>query len=471
MLPTVTAGGTPVFDEKHYVPQAFDMTESYINPVLGGLELNPGYGLVVHPPLGKQILAIGIEIFGYNPWGWRIMTALFGTIVVLLIMAITRRLSRSTTVAAIAGLIAVCDGVLLTSSRFGMLDIFQVGFILAACWMLIRDHEQMQWRFYNATGTMDSSPYGPRVGFRWWRFAAGIMLGLALSVKWSGLYYMAFFGVLIFVLDIIRRKQFGVESPIKGALLRDAFPAFASIVILPTALYMWSWRAWFASENAVYRHAAQDGTIEEGSWLNHLPDSLASWLYYQQRTLNFHSSLTNSAGYNHPWESKPWSWLVAGRPILYYSSTGIQCGEETCRRALYLFGTPIIWWLTIPVLLWALWSLVIRRNFTYIFPLVFFAAGFVPWLISFDRQMYFFYAAAIVPGTIIMLALALGEILQHRTAYNAKYLPTGTTYQHLMVASYLALVVMFFVYFSPLLYGWQVTNAHFDEMMWLPSWH
>ena len=48
-----TDGGTPVFDEKHYVPQAWQMLRN------GGVEDNPGYELVVHPPLGKQLIAIG----------------------------------------------------------------------------------------------------------------------------------------------------------------------------------------------------------------------------------------------------------------------------------------------------------------------------------------------------------------------------------------------------------------------------
>lgn len=474
LLPVTTAGGTPIFDEKHYVPQAFDIVESSSNPLIGGLELNPGYGLVVHPPLGKQVLAIGIELFGYNAWGWRIMTALCGTLVIALIMAITRRLSRSTIVMAFAGIIAVCDGVLLTASRFGMLDIIQVFFIVAACWMLLRDDEQMQWRLYNALGTIHSNDLGPRLGFRWWRFGAGVMLGLALAVKWSGLYYMAFFGILIVVRDAIRRRNFGVKRPWLAALRLDAFPAFASIVILPVALYIWSWRAWFTNENAVYRHAATDGSIEPDSWLQHLPDTLASWLFYHQKVLDFHASLTNSNGNMHPWESKPWAWLVAGRPILYYSSTDIACGDHTCRRMLYLFGTPAIWWLTIPVLLWAAWSLVVRRNMRYLFPFVLFMAGFLPWLANFDRQMYFFYATALVPATIIMLALALGDILQYHTPLRHRFairiFPNGTTRQWLVVACYLALVIVCFGYFAPILYGIRISDAHFEQMMWFSSW-
>ena len=58
-----TDKGTPVFDEKHYVPQAWEMLRN------GGYEDNPGYELTVHPPLAKQLIAIGEWLFGYNGLG------------------------------------------------------------------------------------------------------------------------------------------------------------------------------------------------------------------------------------------------------------------------------------------------------------------------------------------------------------------------------------------------------------------
>ena len=89
-----TDGGTPVFDEKHYVPQAWQMLRN------GGVEDNPGYELVVHPPLGKQLIAIGEWLLGYNGWGWRAASALAGTITVLLVIRVARRLTRSTLLGA-----------------------------------------------------------------------------------------------------------------------------------------------------------------------------------------------------------------------------------------------------------------------------------------------------------------------------------------------------------------------------------
>ncbi|MCG7233874.1 MULTISPECIES: phospholipid carrier-dependent glycosyltransferase [unclassified Corynebacterium] len=469
--------GTPVFDEKHYVPQAWDMVKSWDNLFIGGIETNPGFGLVVHPPLGKQIIAISEWVFGYTPLGWRLMTALFGVATVLMTMALARRLSFSWQVATFAGILAVCDGVLLVSAKFGMLDIFQVFFIVAAAWALARDHQQMRERLHNAllSDGMGTSPFGPRFGFRWWRFTAGVFLGLSLAVKWSGLYYIMFFGLLCVFSDLALRRKYGVRRYIVGTLIRDTPAALASLVAVPVMIYVWSWRAWFASETAVYRHAKVDGTIGEDSWLMHLPESVAGWFYYHLSVLDFHASLTSSGGHHHPWDSKPWAWLAGARPILYYSSTDLECsGGGECRKMLYLFGTPAIWWLVVPAVLWGMWSLIIRRNRAFLIPLVGFAAGFLPWLAAFDRQMYFFYATAFIPFVIVLLALILGQMVgrgkpikwQWITRIAGGPMRRGT----FAAACYLALVVAMFFYFAPILYGFIIPESWYQSMMWLPSW-
>ncbi|MDO4910381.1 MAG: phospholipid carrier-dependent glycosyltransferase [Corynebacterium sp.] len=514
-LTAATATGTPVFDEKHYVPQAFDMVKDASNFITGGIELNPGYGLVVHPPLAKQIIAIGEFFFGYSPLGWRLMAAICGTTTVLLIMLLARQLSRSRTAMTIAGVLGVCDGVLLVTSRFGMLDIFQVLFIVAAALFAVQDFNQMHRRIHEAYFKYDGdwgSAYGPRFGFRWWRFAEGVMIGCSLSVKWSGLYYIAFFGVLSVALDWYLRHKYQAQRPLLGALLYDTIPALGSLFLMPVLLYVWAWRAWFSDETAVYRHAIREGVAT--GWVTKLPDSLGNWIYYHQSVLKFHASLTNANGHMHPWESKPWSWLVASRPILYYSSNGTCMGGESCSGMIYLFGTPAIWWMTVPAIAWALYSAVIRRRQRYILPLVAFAAGWLPWFSNFGRQMYFFYAAALIPFTIVMIAMACHDLwgrgkdwpamakaaLEAKNAAQAdpelldapadspapavataSKVGLGTkialffgrlnlTPGSLAVCIYMGLVVAAFIYWSPILYGYMVPTSWYNSLMWLPSW-
>ena len=143
-LGSPTDAGTPIFDEKHYAPQAWQMVHNH------GLEDNPGYGLVVHPPVGKQLIAIGEAIFGYNGVGWRFTGAVCGVILVLLVTRIARRISRSTLIGGIAGLLLIADGVSFVTARTALLDGFLTVFVVAAFGCLIVDRDQIRERMHIA---------------------------------------------------------------------------------------------------------------------------------------------------------------------------------------------------------------------------------------------------------------------------------------------------------------------------------
>ena len=143
-LGSPTDAGTPIFDEKHYAPQAWQVLHNH------GVEDNPGFGLVVHPPVGKQLIAIGEAIFGYNGVGWRFTGALLGVVMVALVMRIVRRISRSTLVGAIAGVLVICDGVSFVAARTALLDGLLTFFVVAAFGALIVDRDQVRQRMHVA---------------------------------------------------------------------------------------------------------------------------------------------------------------------------------------------------------------------------------------------------------------------------------------------------------------------------------
>src|SRR5207249_12052909 len=63
----------------------------------------------VHPPLGRWIIAGGEALFGNRPFGWRFMSAVFGTVSVLLVSILALRLFASTLWAAVAGLLLATE--------------------------------------------------------------------------------------------------------------------------------------------------------------------------------------------------------------------------------------------------------------------------------------------------------------------------------------------------------------------------
>ncbi len=458
-----TDGGTPVFDEKHYVPQAWQMLRN------GGYEDNYGYELIVHPPLAKQLIAAGEWLFGYNGWGWRFAAAVAGTLIVLLTVRIARRLTRSTLLGAVAGVLVIADGVLHLQSRMGMLDIFLAVFVLAAFGCLLRDRDQVRERLAEAVreGWVDDSPYGPRLGFRWWRFGTGVLLGLATAVKWSGGYWVLAFVLLTLGFDVAARRAAGVRRPWLGVVRRDLLPVSWGIGLVSVGVYLGSWWAWFSSETATDRHYLEINQVDPGVF-GFLPDALNSLAIYTFNMMTFHSGLATPDGDPHPWESKPWTWPMGLRPMLYYYESGEHvtgCGAAECVSATMLIGTPALWWLSVPVLVWALWRAVFRADWRYTAVLVGYLAGFLPWFANLDRQMYFFYATPLAPFLTLGLTLVLGQILgRARAAYERR--GTGL----LVVSLYVGLVVANFVWLWPILNGDAITQDRWEAELWLPSW-
>ncbi|WP_405168180.1 dolichyl-phosphate-mannose--protein mannosyltransferase [Nocardia sp. NBC_01499] len=458
-LGSATDEGTPVFDEKYYAVQAREMLTNGM-----GIEDNPGYVVVVHPPAGKLLIAIGEVLFGYGPLGWRFSAAVAGTLLVLLVIRIVRRLARSTMVGAIAGILMIADGVTLVSSRIGMLDIFLTMLVTAAFGCLIVDRDEVRARMAHAAERIALTPFGPRLGVRWWRFGAGVLLGSACATKWSGAYFVVFFVVLSLGFDAAARRRYGVARPFVGTIVRDAAPAVFALIVVAVGVYLASYAGWFGSETGVDRYAvgAQGG---DGGFLSFVSVALRSLWFQQHAVLDVHTHLTNSAGFHHPWESKPWTWPMGLRPMLYHFSEPTGCGRSRCVRAIMLLGTPAIWWLALPAVGWALWQSVTRRDWRCLAVLTGYAAGWLPWFAVLDRQMYYFYATAMAPFLVMLLALALGQILGRATESSERR-ETGL----LVVCLYLGVVVANFIWNYPILTAMPITPSTWEQHLWLPSW-
>ena len=458
-----TDGGTPVFDEKHYAPQAWQLLRN------GGVEDNPGFELVVHPPLGKQLIAVGEALFGYDGFGWRAAAAFFGTLTVLLVVRAARRLTRSTLLGGVAGVLMICDGMSHVQSRMAMLDCFLAFFVAAAFAALLCDRDDVRTRMARvvAEGRVGDSIYGPRLGVRWWRLAAGVMLGLGCGVKWSGVYWLAAFAALVLLWDATARSAAGVERPWLGTLRRDLAPAVWALAAVPVIAYLSTWWGWFGSETAVDRHAVGDKVGTGGTW-SFVPDALRSLWYYSGEVLEFHVGLTTASSGVHPWESKPWTWPMGLRPMLYHYASGPEitgCGETECISAVMLIGTPALWWPALGVLAFALWRTLTRFDWRYGAVLVGYAAGIVPWFVNMSRQMYYFYMAPVAPFLILATVLVMGEVLGSAGAPRERR-QTGL----LVVGLWVGAVVANFLWLWPILVGQPITANMWDAQLWLPSW-
>ena len=401
-----TDGGTPLFDEKYYAVQAAEMIRT------GGVEDNQAFGVIVHPPLGKQIIALGELIFGYDPVGWRFASAVAGTVCLLLIVRATRRLTRSTLLGAIAGVLLICDGVSQVMAHTALLDTIQTPFVLGAFACLLLDRDQVRERMARAVadGSMRQFSGGTPLGARWWRFGCGFLLGCATAVKWNGAYWIVGFAIMSVIWDISARRQYGMRNPVTAMLRRDFAPSLWSLGAVPLMTYLASYWAWFTNETGWDRHVTAGGNGVTGALR-----SLVTMTIAMLHTTATITTPTDPAK-RHPWESKPWAWPLSTRPVLYYlaggqGTGGCGPGQQDCVQRILLVGTPMLWWMSLFVLAWALWRAFGRLDWRYAAVLVAYGSGYLPWFSIFDRQMYFFYMTPVAPFLVIGITLALGDIL------------------------------------------------------------
>src|SRR5699024_10513737 len=130
-----------------------------------------------------------------------------------------------------------------------------------------------------------------------------VSLGLACGSKWSGLYFVAVFGLLTVLWDLSARRRAGVGRWWEDALVVDGLPAFVQLV--PTALlvYVATWWSWFATPGAWGRQWAAQNPGQGVTWL---PEALRSFVQYHVQMWDFHTGLTTA----HNYQSNPIGWII-----------------------------------------------------------------------------------------------------------------------------------------------------------------
>ncbi|MEV0998190.1 phospholipid carrier-dependent glycosyltransferase [Nonomuraea sp. NPDC050202] len=475
-----------VFDETFYVKDAYSLIVHGVematlgdvkNPIAdqrliaGNLDIFKQCGqpsecasFVAHPPLGKWMIGAGEWLFGMDPFGWRFAAALAGTLSILVMARVARRMTRSTLLGCLAGLLLALDGLHLVLSRTALLDIFLMFWVLCGFACLVADRD---WARRKLVGWYESAPVtelGPRLGPRPWRLAAGACLGAACAVKWSGIFFLVAFAVLSIMWDLGARRALGLREPYRGALSYDLPGGFAAMTLVPALVFTASWAGWFASADGWGRN--WDRATSSGPVFFVL-DSVRSWVQYQTQVLGFHSGLEDY----HPYMSEPWTWPLLLRPVSFHYPTGLppsSCGAGQCSQAVLGVGTPALWYAAALALLGLVAWYVSSRDWRAGATLLAFAAGWLPWFyyaIADNRTMYLFYMIPVVPFMVLALVLMAGLILGRQDA-PATRRATGAA-----VVGAVALVVLVnFWWLYPVLTAETITQSQWWARMLMSSW-
>ncbi|WP_166682908.1 phospholipid carrier-dependent glycosyltransferase [Streptomyces aquilus] len=431
---------------------------------------DPGV-FVAHPPGGKWVIALGEWMFGLDPFGWRFMTALLGTLSVLMLCRIGRRLFRSTLLGCLAGTLMALDGLHYVMSRTALLDLVVMFFALAAFGCLLIDRDRARARLASSLPPTDPTgpirPHSPTAtragtGPRPWRLAAGVCLGLASSAKWNGLYFLAFFVALTLLWDVGARRMAGARHPYRAVVRKDLGWSLLSLVPVATVTYLATWTGWFRSSDGYDRHWA-DGRGGPWSWI---PAPLRSLWHYEHDVYQFNVNLDAY----HKYKSNPWSWLVLGRPVLFHyespkpGSTG--CHTPTnCSQTILALGTPALWWTACAALAYLLYRWALRRDWRAGAILCGAAAGYLPWFLYQDRTIFSFYAVVLVPYVCLAVTMLLAALLGPPDA------PGTRRVRGAVAAGVIVLLIAWnFIYFFPIYTAQTIPYADWQARMWLDSW-
>jgi dolichyl-phosphate-mannose-protein mannosyltransferase len=463
-----------IFDEAYYPVEGQELLRF-------GYEDNRGYTFIVHPPLGKWLIGWSSDLFGnglQDAFGWRVAPAFFGSLSVLLMFWIARRLFHSNLFGAIAGGLMVTEGMSLVLARTAILDVFLQFFVLAAFGALVYDRDQMRARLARLIEDgADLSQGVPSLGPRPWRLLAGVLFGLACATKWTALSFFVLFWLLSLLWDRGAYKAAGVTRRFRATVRRSWLPSLGSLGIVPIATYLFCYTGWFVGENGWNRHWADShGTVGHlhalgmsiPLWWGWVPGPIRSLGQYTYEAYTFHESLSSP----HAYGSGPWSWLVLGRPVdFYYNGNGHDCGASACSREVLLIGTPLLWWAFVPMLLWLAWHYISTRDWRAAAIWVAFLAGWGVWFQDLKRTKFLFYMAPLVPFLIFGLTLALGVLLGPGLRRTAAHVGVKRRRWGIAgVSVFLGLVVVDFAWMWSILTGTVTSYDVWHAHMWLPSW-
>ena len=278
----------PYFDEVHYLPAA---------RTLWALT---GPTNIEHPLVGKLLIGLGIAIFGDDPLGWRIFSAMAATATLLGMFAILQLLFGRLRTSVLGTLLALGNFTLFIQARIAMLDGFMAAFIVGAV-------ATMLWAMRGQ---------GPSVQRRW--VAGSVLLGLAVGTKWTAVPYLAFAGVAFL---LVKRRH---PKAWPGL---TAIPALAILGGVSVLTYL--------------------ATFAPAFFYGRDPLTLARLLPFQLEMYRQQTQVLSPHTYQSDW----WTWAIDRRPIWY-----LYEAVDGAQRGVLMLGNPAVFWGGLVAVVVCLWG-------------------------------------------------------------------------------------------------------------------
>lgn len=411
------------FDEIYHARTAYEF--------LNGL---PTYE-TTHPPLGKIFIALGVAVFGMNPFGWRIIGTLFGILMLPVLYLFAKKLTGNTAASTLASALFAFDFMHFAQTRIATIDVYITFFVIVMYYFM---YCYSRMSFYDTPLRKTLLPLG----------LCGISMGLGVATKWTGVYAGVGLAILFFATLFKRYQEYvyagkhpkGSTAGISHQQILKSFLPYTKktilfcvgfFVLIPAVIYLLSYLP-FVSNN-------QTGL-------------LARMLANQESMLSYHSDLVSTHPFSSPW----YQWPTMVRPIWYYS--GIV--SSTLREGISAFGNPLVWWVGIPAALYMCYLALKKKDRTAAFLLVSYLVQYLPWFFV-TRITFIYHYFPSVAFVVLMLVHALMQ---------AKNKLSRRTFL-LCTALYGIAAFGLFLLFYPVLSGQPVEASYVDTFLrWFDTW-
>ncbi|AZK48773.1 phospholipid carrier-dependent glycosyltransferase [Paenibacillus lentus] len=416
-----------------------------------------------HPPLGKLLIGLGMQLFGLNPFGWRIMGTLFGAAMLPLIYRFALQLFGQRKFAVMTMVLLVVEFMHFAQTRIATIDVYAVFFILLMFYSMNR--------YFNMS--FHKQPLGKTLFPLFW---AGLFFGIGISTKWIVLYGGAGLAIMLFLSLYARYKEYAAAK----RSLRAAANGAGTEYLDHSDHLAHPDHPDHPANKELYRR------IEQGFWRNALITLGACCIFFvlipvtiytlcyipalaateggfhfgsliqaQKDMFDYHSRLVGS----HPFASAWWEWPLMKRPVWFYSAQGEAGGLAAGMvQSIVTIGNPLIWWTGIVAMAAAFWLTLKRGDSGRYVIWIAFLAQYVPWMLV-TRETFLYHYFAMVPFVIVAIVYvsSIAEEKWLRFRY-VRYV-------------FLSAAVVLFAMFYPVLSGMEVHSGYVEHVLrWFPSW-
>ncbi|MFA6315327.1 MAG: phospholipid carrier-dependent glycosyltransferase [Candidatus Paceibacterota bacterium] len=441
-----------VFDEVHFgrFSSAYETGEFFFD---------------IHPPLGKLLISTAGHVSGFEAtsmnydtignsftdsgyvW-YRILPILSGLFLPLVIFFLCLKLSFSKHAALFAALAVIFENSLLVQSRFIFLDSFLLLFGFSAL------------LFYFTS--RNSSLIRPA---RFNYLLSAIFVGLAVSVKWTGLSFLAII-ILVETWRLIRNIK---DWSVWKKWIYRIFSLLGIVFVVYYIIFAIHFTLLSKSGTGDAFMSAEFQKTLIGSKYESLSDIKSKGMPSKFIELNIEMYKANkNLTATHDYSSKWYSWPFMQRPIYYWvasddSATGVK-DEVKTESKIYLLGNPLVYWSgAISVVLLAL-TLIFRHpslrdkkdRRVGLLLLFGFLINWLPFALI-GRVMFLYHYLAALIFSILIMAYLIDKIDERKTRLRVGII-------------LIALFAIGFIFYSPLTYGLPMTPGEQEVRLIFNSW-